>query len=264
MNSHHLDYDTLADLAEGLLDDERAASAGEHLTQCPECREREAELADVSRILAEAPVPAMPTGLAARIDAALAAERSQSTASPDFQVAVSSPRRLRRLQLLSAAAAAVVVVGGGATVAKIMSDSSVTAADGKASVPDASSPRQSAGPRPLFGGRAPNSAGGLSGGTGYRVISTGATYRDSTLAAQIHKALTDQGVPSASVPACVPALSGGRIPEVVDVGAHYKGSAATVLVFQNATTHGYDVVIAGPGCATGHGDVLTRVSEPAL
>jgi hypothetical protein len=67
VNPAHLDHRALADLAEGLLDDDHAASANAHLDDCAECRERSAEVADVSRILADIPVPPMPADLAARI-----------------------------------------------------------------------------------------------------------------------------------------------------------------------------------------------------
>ncbi|MDX6433579.1 MAG: hypothetical protein QOE54_5945, partial [Streptosporangiaceae bacterium] len=60
MKTAHLDYETLADLAEGLLDDEQAASANDHLVDCDECQSRSADLADESQLLADAPVPPLP------------------------------------------------------------------------------------------------------------------------------------------------------------------------------------------------------------
>lgn len=118
MNPAHLDYDVLADLAEGLLEDDEAASVNAHLDTCADCRELSADLADVSRILAEAPVPSMPAELAERIDTAIAAE-SMHTATV---VSLEQRRGRRHWRILSAAAAAVIVVGGGATVGKIALD----------------------------------------------------------------------------------------------------------------------------------------------
>src|SRR5205085_9575222 len=92
----HLDLDTLADLAEGLLDEDQAASAGEHLESCPQCRDLSAELADVSRILAEAPMPPLPAELAERLDAAIAAEVAANPPGEHHHMVI--PLRRRRFQ----------------------------------------------------------------------------------------------------------------------------------------------------------------------
>lgn len=255
---HHLDYEALAELAEGLLDGEQAASAGEHLAGCPECREREAELSEVSRILAEAPVPPMPAELAARIDAALAAERTAPAISGELHAA-----RLRRFRVLSAAAAAVVVLGGGATVAKIMSQSSVTADKGQSlEVTSPSHPVPNNSPQ-IAQGRRPDAEGAH-----YPVVSTGTDYRTATLTAQVNAALKQTSGPArvsdtAGQAACVAAASPGRTPLLVDVGARYKGARATVIVLSSATPGSLDVVIAGPGCTTGHPNVLTQARATA-
>ncbi|MDA0633729.1 zf-HC2 domain-containing protein [Nonomuraea sp. MCN248] len=70
----HYDLDALADFAEGLLDVDRADRIRDHLAVCPSCGELLADLAAVREVLAATPTPAMPMGVALRIDKALAAE----------------------------------------------------------------------------------------------------------------------------------------------------------------------------------------------
>ncbi|MEO3811395.1 hypothetical protein ABGB17_20570 [Sphaerisporangium sp. B11E5] len=76
----HYDFEVLAELAEGLLDVTTAARVREHLAVCDSCGESLAELAAVREVLAAVPVPAMPMGVALRIDKALAAEAESRTA----------------------------------------------------------------------------------------------------------------------------------------------------------------------------------------
>ena len=70
----HYDLEVLAELAEGLLDDTTTRRVREHLAVCDPCGESLADLAAVREVLAAMPVPAMPLGVAKRIDRALAAE----------------------------------------------------------------------------------------------------------------------------------------------------------------------------------------------
>ncbi|MFI6705770.1 anti-sigma factor family protein [Nonomuraea sp. NPDC050478] len=70
----HYDLDALADFAEGLLDADTAGLVRDHLAVCPPCGELLADLAAVREVLAATPTPAMPMGVALRIDKALAAE----------------------------------------------------------------------------------------------------------------------------------------------------------------------------------------------
>ncbi|PZG22395.1 zf-HC2 domain-containing protein [Nonomuraea aridisoli] len=70
----HYDLEILAELAEGLLDADTAQRVREHLVVCDPCGELLADLAAVREVLAATPTPAMPMGVALRIDKALAAE----------------------------------------------------------------------------------------------------------------------------------------------------------------------------------------------
>lgn len=70
----HYDLEILAELAEDLLDVGTARQVRGHLAVCDPCGELLADLAAVREVLAATPTPAMPMGVALRIDKALAAE----------------------------------------------------------------------------------------------------------------------------------------------------------------------------------------------
>ncbi|MFE3452981.1 anti-sigma factor family protein [Nonomuraea sp. NPDC059194] len=72
----HYDLEILAELAEGLLDAATAEQVRAHLALCDPCGELLADLAAVREVLAATPTPAMPMGVAMRIDQALAREAS--------------------------------------------------------------------------------------------------------------------------------------------------------------------------------------------
>ena len=81
----HPDDETIAAFREDLLPARKAARIATHLAECPRCAEVDAQLAAVTAALARTPTPPMPASLAARLDAALAAEvaaRSAAGASP--------------------------------------------------------------------------------------------------------------------------------------------------------------------------------------
>ncbi|MCW2941489.1 MAG: hypothetical protein JWN00_4474 [Actinomycetia bacterium] len=246
MKSTHLDYDTLADLAEGLLDRERAASADAHLLSCPDCRDRSEELTEVSRILAEAPLPPLPAELAARIDAAILAE----AASP----ARSTSSRRRSLFMLSAAAAVVVVVGGGALAGNAMLHSHMSAADSKAMSPPEGADNPANAPLARH-------ALGI-----YPSVSSHTDYHAATLGPQLtatlansHRTLqtlksqsTDQssnaaGGTAASLAECVVVTAGGVQPLLVD-DARFEGVPATLVVLPDSRPNGLDVRVLGADC----------------
>ncbi|RNL83191.1 anti-sigma factor family protein [Halostreptopolyspora alba] len=124
----HVDTETLALSAEGLLDEAEECSVQGHLAGCEQCTEQLAALADVSRLLGEAAAPELPPDVAARIEEAVRAEAEQreTPSSADADPApppprddsvVPFPRRPSRwLPFLVGAAAAVFVVGGAGAV----------------------------------------------------------------------------------------------------------------------------------------------------
>jgi hypothetical protein len=90
--SGHVDAEALALCREGLLGRREAARIKDHVSSCPRCAEVDAALGGLPALLALTSVPPMPPDLAARIDAALAAEATARTAatspSPAAQAAL--------------------------------------------------------------------------------------------------------------------------------------------------------------------------------
>jgi hypothetical protein len=73
----HPDVTEIADLSEGLVAPDRAQELRRHLDACTACADVHASLEEIRSLLGSAPEPeGMPDDVAARIDAALAAERT--------------------------------------------------------------------------------------------------------------------------------------------------------------------------------------------
>jgi hypothetical protein len=265
VNPAHLDYDVLADLAEGLLEDDQAASVNAHLESCAECRDRSADLADVSRILAEAPVPSMPAELAERIDTAIAEESMHQSMHNATVVSMEQRRGRRHWRILSAAAATIVVLGGGATVGKIALDGS-PGSSGQASAPAQDAPKrhESAGAAP--DGAAPSRPLSAQGGA-FKVARSGTDYRAGNLSGQVGRLLgkgqelrTEGTPPTPRMSGCVEGVAGGRTPALVDE-AKYDGHDATVIALPGPRTGSWDVWVVGPDCSANDAHVLKH--EPA-
>jgi hypothetical protein len=250
----HLDYDTLADLAEGLLPEVRVASAGAHLADCAECRDRSAEIANVTRLLADAPLPPMPDALASRIDEALAAE---AAATGHDVMSLDSRRGRRRIRVLSAAAAAVVVVGGGALVGNALLNGPVSSESGTAqSQPIQDRSGSAAANQPGPGANSLKGSRGDAGTAGgYLTLRSGTDYTAARLGEQVSVQLTKGGdrrsaeeLAPTRLTNCVRTVTQGKIPLLVDV-ATYEGRAATVIVLPGADSARLDVWIVGPACS---------------
>lgn len=137
----HPDVEALAFFAEDLLDPDEERSVAAHIETCATCAATLDELSGVSRVLAEAPAPALPQDVADLLDSRIAeAVRERSAASAASEAAESAPtvseapgtpaddalapvvpiaarrRGFGLPHLLAVAAAAVFVVGGGAAI----------------------------------------------------------------------------------------------------------------------------------------------------
>jgi hypothetical protein len=73
----HPDSGVLAEFRAGLIDGRRGARISAHLVSCEDCSDLCDKLAEVSVLLAAAPVPVMPDRVALRLDRVLAAEAAQ-------------------------------------------------------------------------------------------------------------------------------------------------------------------------------------------
>jgi hypothetical protein len=77
----HLDTDVLAEFRAGLITGRRGARIDAHLAGCGRCTALDEQLAGVSSLLASVAAPAMPDSVARRLDAVLAAEVAQRSAT---------------------------------------------------------------------------------------------------------------------------------------------------------------------------------------
>jgi hypothetical protein len=213
----HLDAETVAAFREDLLSGRKAARAAAHLSACPQCAEVDAQLAAVTTMLAAAPAPPMPSSLAARLDAALAAEaaarageaaahatgsaaRTAGTAARAAEAVGSaaapghaagrgrgasrwfSPLSLR---LVAATAAVVLLAGGGYVVSRLVAGgpSAVTASSAGPSRPSGGTAR-----RPAMS-LAPEAGSPALGVAALPVIASGTTYRPGLERAQVARVL---------------------------------------------------------------------------
>ena len=144
----HLSLDALAELDEGIAGD--ADALRRHLDGCAECRERAGQLRATRALLSALPPAQMPADVAARVDAALAAEPAPS-AAPGFGgggtiVPMNARRPWWRSPNFAAAAASVAVLALAAALlvghfdsAKTSTGSKAATTDGAAAGPNASS-----------------------------------------------------------------------------------------------------------------------------
>jgi len=245
----HLDYDVLADLAEGLLDDEFAATVRAHLADCAECRARSEDLMSVSELLAAAPMPMMPPELAMRLDQLVMAEAQSGSVSD-----LAARRRMRSVRFMSVAAAVLVVAGGGVAGRALLTSENAPNTTAAVRAPEAAAGDQAA----------PNSA---------RVplavhsVESKTDYRQATLAVQVTEQIQrGEGgrmsvTPSARLLDCVSLVSNGSPTLLVDQ-AKYEGRPATIIVVSPGT--GANVIwVVGPQCSGTDRDELLHQQIPA-
>ena len=295
----HVDAESLALCAEGLLSRRRSERIRSHVASCPECAMASARLTEVPVLLAQVPPPALPPGIAARLDAALSAEVARR-AAPDpgtvpEQAAPAPPPgpasraragrphgpRLRMpvaARILATAGVLVVAGGVGYAVSQSSSPSPPAApAAGSAAVPSTVACPDS---RSAASGAAP--AVGRGGGVQYTVRHSGTPYRKSTLAAQAAALLatpsaglnspgkTTGGLslqaPKPALTACVDKVAGlgpvdaGEV-KLVDQ-ARFQGRPATVIVVQATPAQPGTVYVAGARCSASGADILARAPFP--
>ncbi|GAA3762148.1 anti-sigma factor RsiW [Spinactinospora alkalitolerans] len=278
----HVDTETLALLAEGLLEESEERSVQAHVSECGQCAEQVAALADVSRVLAEVPAPPLPDGLAERIDEALRSESRQRPNAPggahapsiDEAARVTPLRRksgpTRWMPYLVAAAAAVFVIGGGAAVLNTVLGSQAPGLQTEPSTQD--QPDAALAYHPVV----------VSSGTDYtedRLAEQGASVIErSSLAAAPESdgeetaaspLATDTTDLPSDVSSCVRGLDEEKAarPVLLDI-AEYEGEPAWIMVFEGAAgaagPDGYGLRVVSTDCSEGKGPADTTLAETSI
>lgn len=218
----HVDAESLALCAEGLLSRRRSERIRSHVARCPECAAAQARLTEIPGLLASVPPPSLPPGIAARLDAALSAEAAHRAGPepgtapahpvparhPDPEpvpgrlpagIRASGPQRprFRVPARVLAAAAGMLVVAGGVGYAVSQSTSPSTSSGSSATGSEAA-PASSVTAGPQFRSPAVGTAPvpGQGGSAGFTVRQSGTRYGKTIFAAQAAAVLS---LPSAGL-----------------------------------------------------------------
>jgi negative regulator of sigma E activity len=287
----HVDAESLALCAEGLLSRRRSERIRSHVASCPGCAAAQARLTEVPALLAQVPPPPLPPGIAARLDAALSAETARRAAPDPGTVPgpaapappAGTPPRHRagrprgpwlRMPVAArlVAAAGVLVVAGGVGYAVSQSSSSPSTSSssaGPAAVPSA-----------VAGPHSPSAASGagpeIGAGAQFTVRHSGTPYRKTTLAAQARTLLAapsaglnspgkgsgglSRRAPGLALTGCVEKVAGLKAVRAGEVKlvdqARFQGRPATVIVVQATSAQPGTVYAAGAGCSASRADIL--------
>ena len=283
--SGHLDLDALADLLAGEGEDAQV----DHVSGCGACSAALVDLerasAEVGAALAALPAPAVPEGLAARVDAALRAasredaagraadlrllplgdEREAPPARPQ-RVGARPGRRAAPVLLGAAAAVAALALGGGAVAALLQGGgedvssaaAGLSGAPGPAPAPVGSSGRDYG---PGSAGLAEALPALLDGPAPERSAAAGDA--SAPQAAEGAAAGTDRLRDPAALAACLSALPGPPGEVLALDHASYSGAPALVVVRAAATADRVRVAVVGPGCRAGSADARLLTELPA-
>jgi negative regulator of sigma E activity len=288
----HVDAESMALCADGLLSRRRSERIRAHVATCPECAATQARLAEVPALLAQVPPTALPPGITARLDAALSAETARRTSeapgqaperAPDLAPeqaasarspgAVPGPRALRRrgprlpVAARVLAVAGVLIVAGG--VGYVVTQSSPPTST-------ASSSAGRAAPAPCHSAVARPNVPAL--GSTFTVTHSGTSYQPLVFAHQAATVLAHSstglmhpgiqpGQSRRSGPAltqCViKAVGPQRAREVKLVDrARYQGHPATVIVVARTAAEPAQVYVAGTRCSGSDADILAQARMP--
>jgi hypothetical protein len=291
----HVDAESLALCAEGLLGRRQSERIRAHVVLCPECAAAQARLSEVPALLAQVPPPSLPPVIAARLDAALSAEAGRRTAqapglapdqaadhAPDQAAAarppaaVPGPRRPRRrgLRLPVAArvlaAAGVLVVAGG--IGYVVTQSSPSTSTSSSLAPRGGS---GAGHSAARSAEArPNLSVPAFGGITFTVTHSGTRYLAHTFPAQAVTVLahsaTGRSHPGSQpgqslrsgpmLTGCVTKVVGAaraREVKLVDQ-ARYEGRPATIIVVTATATQPGMVYVVGTPCSASDARILAH------
>lgn len=262
----HPHLEAVADYSAGLLDGEQADAVGSHVAACHHCQARADELADVSRILAAAPTPQLPPGVAARIDEALAGA-SAGVRRDTVGVSPSPHRKFRSLWLSSAAACLVVMLVGGLFGVRSLSDGPVNSGSGGTAPLSREGSLASREGRPHAA--EPRMDRGDTDQAGTSVTASGRDYSSRELPRQVSHLLRDEtpggaarvqaarptpsplrrlAAPSA-LARCVSRVTGSNDdPLAVDL-ASFSGRPSAIIVTSEGLPEARDVWVVDPSCS---------------
>jgi hypothetical protein len=287
----HLDTDVLAEFRAGLITGRRRRAIAAHLTDCARCTAADAQLAELSALLAAMATPAMPDSVAQRLDAALAAEVANRDETARAGARHSrerrrAPRTMRRptlhlvmTRVLVPAAALVVLAAGGYGLSLIggQSSSSSSATAGSAAEPAAESAVPSAAQANGLEAPSPSAraAHPVIQKSALSVVPNGTDFLPATLRSQLEAALrapaSTSAAPSSSAPlgACVRRLTSGVSPGTVKLleSARYQGRPAIIIIVSSGSGYLAWVVTPGwvaPGCSDTSAGVLARTTLPGI
>lgn len=260
----HLDAETIAEYQAGALafwHVVRRRRIAAHLAQCPDCSSLARRLTQVSVVLAAAPVPAMPAGVAERLTAALSAESSPPaiTAKPGRSRRLLTPSGGRGPRLVPAMTAMAVLVALGVGGYTLSQTTSPGASSGHAASNAVSAPGKSS---PVNGRIAPDHVGAgrtAAGGVqlSYRVVATGTDYLPQTLRAQVIRemkaSVLSVASPPAALAACVARIGAGSVATFIDL-AQYQGRKAWIVASAERAW------VTGTLCSASRPDLLTSIS----
>ena len=278
----HPDSGVLAEYRAGLISGRRGRRIAAHLSACDHCAGVGDQLAEISVMLAAAPVPAMPDNVAQRLDTVLAAEAAKRNDSERAAAEASRDRgahrrrarrggwRLVTVRVLAPAATVVALAAVGFELSHIGGPTSSSAASsGAGRVAGPSTAAASAAPREAKVGAAANGSEGhtiplFGPSLSFKFYNSPTSYQRSTLreqiVAEVRAPAGPAGSASAQIKGCVNRVTGGsgRGTPVLVEKARFQGRPAIVIVaFRGGS---YTAWVTGPGCSAASDTVLATLS----
>jgi hypothetical protein len=272
----HPETEVLAEFRAGIVTGRRGAAIAAHLAGCDRCSAADRGLAEVSALLAAVPGPAMPEGVARRLDTVLAAEAEQrirperaGADSPPERPAPGLPwpgkrgSRLLTLRVLAPAAAVVALAAGGYGLSQIGSGPATQTAASSSAGRAAKSVAGPAEPAayPPSGGASARRA--LAPAAYLAITTSDVNFVPATHRQQLEAVMrAPEGTlrpASAQTRACVQNVA-GRANVARVMSARYNGHPATVIVTRSGQRD--TAWVTGPNCSAGHRDLLASALLP--